>query len=475
MKPLNYNPAAHQEEALKFLAGNNWSGLLNHDTGTGKTFTAFYYAIALAKAIHKAEGRKAKGIIFCPTNLLDNWNIEAIKHLHPLLVKKIHNFCVSKKSETIKKKADLLIESDSSIFAAGISYLRNADFIEAVKKKGFDFLIVDESHFVKSYKSKQTKGLLEVSGGIKGRVLMTGSPLLNSLADVWTQCRVVKPDLLSKTYYGFLKSNFVDRNTWMKQSPDPEMRKKYFPSWEVLESKRPDLMKKLNSVMHVAKKNECVDLPPYIRQQVFTTMDAETSKAYNEMRLSLRAELQGEELTASNQLVKMMRLQQILAFSRCKQELCLQTLEGINLDEHKVIVWCNFRDPLIKLHQFIQKKLKNSKMLIAHGQIDKSDRFELIKKFDNDPTYRVMFATQGALGTGFELTKASYAYYHSKDYRLGHNLQSEGRNYRRGSDIHDRVVRIDGLVKNTTDSVIHKALDSKKGLHDMAKDLRSFI
>lgn len=469
-------PSKHQLDALNFLQNNGWSGLLNHDTGTGKTFTAFFYALTLSKKIMEKRGRKAKGIIFCPTNLLPNWAEESKKHLHPFVIKRIFNYDEAPKSHNIAKRAAHLEESGYGIYIAGLSYLRNVDFLRAATQKGFDFLIVDESHHCKTWNAQQTKGLLTLSKVVPCKVLMTGSPLLNSLQDVWSQAHIVGPKVFSTTYWGFLNTYFFDRNKWMKDKDNPEsIRKSYHPDWKVLTKKKDELFSRLDTIMHVAKKEECVDLPPYLRQKVLTEMDKDTKKAYNEMLKTLKAEMHGREFEAKNALVKMMRLQQILAFSKCKRELCLETLRGIDLTRHKVVVWSNFREPLIQLYDYIAKHLGSDSMLIAHGEMDKDDRFKLIKKFDKDKSIRIMFATQGALGTGFELTQASYAYYHSKDYKLGHNLQSEGRNYRRGSNIHEQVTRIDGIVKGTSDVAVHRALEQKKGLHEMAKDIRSYI
>ena len=470
---FNTTPANHQTEGLSFLKKQNMSGLWNWDTGTGKTRGAFEYCTAVSAFL---QGKKTKGIIFVPTSLLENWKEEAKKHIHPLVLLRIWNYCDSKKSHNIAKRAKFLEESDYGVYVAGLSYLRNTDFLKACLDKNFDFMVCDESHHLKGFKAQQTKGAITLSKKIPYKLLMTGSPLLNSLQDVWSQVHIVKPGLLSPTYYGFLNRYFFDRNAWMRDKTEAKVvQKSYHPDWVILKSRRNDLLAILNKVMHVAKKEECVDLPPYIRQQVYVEMDVETKKAYNNMLDTLRAEMDGKVFEANIALVKYMRLQQILAFSKAKQKLCLETLQSIDIDRHKVIVWCNFRQPLIELHEFVGKHLDPDKLLIAHGEIEKNKRFALIKSFNNDKNKRVIFCTQGALGTGFELTQASYAYYHSKDYKLANDLQSEGRNYRRGSDIHEQIVRIDGLVKSTIDIAVHSALRNKKGLHEMAKDISSYV
>ena len=97
-----------------------------------------------------------------------------------------------------------------------------------------------------------------------------------------------------------------------------------------------------------------------------------------------------------------------------------------------------------------------------HGEISHKDRETNLTAFRGDPNVTVMIANQGAGGVGINMVEASYAIYYSKGFKLEDDLQSEARNYRGGSEVHDKVTRIDIVAAGTIDELITEALHSKQ-------------
>ena len=60
------------------------------------------------------------------------------------------------------------------------------------------------------------------------------------------------------------------------------------------------------------------------------------------------------------------------------------------------------------------------------------------------------------------LIEAPNAIYYSRDFSLEKDIQSEARNYRGGSEIHEKVTRYDLVAKSTIDMDVLKALRAKK-------------
>ena len=81
--------------------------------------------------------------------------------------------------------------------------------------------------------------------------------------------------------------------------------------------------------------------------------------------------------------------------------------------------------------------------------------------FRTDPEVGVMIANQGAGGVGVNLVEAGYSIYYSKGFKLEDDLQSEARNYRGGSEIHEKVTRIDLVATGTIDELVTEALENK--------------
>ena len=84
--------------------------------------------------------------------------------------------------------------------------------------------------------------------------------------------------------------------------------------------------------------------------------------------------------------------------------------------------------------------------------------------FRTNSDVRVMVANQAAAGVGINLVEASYSIYYSKNFSLEHDLQSEARNHRGGSEMHDKVTRIDIVAKGTIDELITEALMNKQNI-----------
>jgi SNF2 family DNA or RNA helicase len=107
------------------------------------------------------------------------------------------------------------------------------------------------------------------------------------------------------------------------------------------------------------------------------------------------------------------------------------------------------------------------------GEQNHKEKDEAMDSFRKDSSVRVMIANQAAGGVGVNLVEADYAVYFSKNFSLKDDLQSEARNYRGGSNIHEKVTRIDIVCRDTIDDVIAEALASKQDISNKVLD-RSF-
>ena len=130
----------------------------------------------------------------------------------------------------------------------------------------------------------------------------------------------------------------------------------------------------------------------------------------------------------------------------------------------QVIVWTNFASTYDSISKVLDK------LEITHGRIvggqTNNARVKVMDDFAQG-TIRCVLANQKAGGTGINLTQASYSIYYSRSYALGEDLQSQARNYRGGSNIHQKVTRIDLVTPDSIDTTILGALSSKLELAEM--------
>jgi SNF2 family DNA or RNA helicase len=110
----------------------------------------------------------------------------------------------------------------------------------------------------------------------------------------------------------------------------------------------------------------------------------------------------------------------------------------------------------------------------AHGDVSDKEKMESVSKFNNNSDYRVFIGHPISLGVGINLVAASYCIYYSRNFSLEADIQSEARNYRGGSEIHDKITRIDIIAKDTLDELILQALENKMKIsEELLKDWRN--
>jgi len=85
----------------------------------------------------------------------------------------------------------------------------------------------------------------------------------------------------------------------------------------------------------------------------------------------------------------------------------------------------------------------------------------------------VIIANPAAGGVGISLIQASYAIYYSKGFSLEADLQSEARNHRGGSEMHEKITRIDLVARGTIDEVVNEALKSKLNVAEQILEKRN--
>ena len=143
----------------------------------------------------------------------------------------------------------------------------------------------------------------------------------------------------------------------------------------------------------------------------------------------------------------------------------------------KVIVWSVFADTYpdikksfesvgLKYHFDDDRKDDDKYYTMLTGKQSQKQKKAAIDALQNDPNCRGVLANQKAGGTGVNLTAASYCIYVTWDFALENHIQSEARNYRGGSGIHDKVTRIDLVVPNSIQAYMLDALHAKENMSE---------
>jgi SNF2 family DNA or RNA helicase len=471
----------HQEKAVS-MAVNSTPPLeclgIFYDIGTGKSRTA----IEILRYLCARHGVLQRTLILAPKIVLTNWKREITRYSRIMdrdiviltgsqyqRVKQLAETCVV---EGVLKRPKIVI---TNYEALGMDKLYNmlTDWTPEV-------MIADEAHRLKNPEGKRAKAAIRLADKTKYRYALTGTPILNSAMDVFNVFRFLdKGQTFGTNFWKFRAQWFEDDNAGWSG------KKGYFPKY----SPRPETYAEFNKLIYrkalTVKKSECLDLPPFVRKKVYVELSPEQDKLYQEMKRDYLAWIQamsGERkaVVAQMAVTKALRLQQIVtgyaktedgSVHKIKENPRLEALRELLEDlhgEHKIIVWSVFHENYTDIATVC--KALGLDFAELHGKISSRERDTNIDRFCHDPKCRVLIGNQSAGGIGINLVQSDIAIYFSKNFSLEHDLQSEGRNYRGGSEAHSSVTRIDIVATNTIDELIAEALASKQDIASQILD-----
>lgn len=446
----------HQIEGISRAVQGNYFGFF-FDPGLGKTRTM----IEVLRRVFASNNQVVDTTIVSPLITLQNWKKEI------LMFSKVNPKDVIVLTGSGANKAKQVRSAGpNKIFVTNYESLLNKELLQAFLERGIKTLICDESHYVKNPTSKRTKAVHALAERAFYRYILTGTPVLNSAEDIWAQAYIL--DLgqrFEKKFFYFKTKYFEDKNRSMPKA-------KYFPNWVVRPSALEAFNKMLSEMTMSAKKEECLDLPPLLVKEVEVELTAKQRKHYDEVRKHFITYCDDAACVASIALTKALRMQEIASGYMSldngesilfEENPKLDALEELleTYQKHKIIVWANF----VENHKMIARLLdkKGIKYVMLTGAETPNEKFASMEAFEKDPEVRVCIGSQ-AVGIGVNLVSSSVSIYFSCGFKLGDDIQSEARNHRSGSEIHEAIYRINLIASNTLDRTTHDALRDKKVL-----------
>ena len=178
---------------MKFLTDHGFGALLADDMGLGKTIQTIAW-ILLSRSPSTSNALRPF-LIVAPLTLLSNWRHEFAKFAPGLKVY-VHqgeNRQLSRGFKLMTKDCDVVITS-YSLLVRDYSILRETDW---------EGLVLDEAQAIKNPDTQVARATRSL--GARKRVALTGTPIENSVSDVWSL-----EEFLNPTFLGDRKS-FADR------------------------------------------------------------------------------------------------------------------------------------------------------------------------------------------------------------------------------------------------------------------------
>lgn len=457
----------HQKQAIG-AAKDLPNYALFHEPGCGKSRSVLSILLAkFEKDLNYSQTKKFYNtLILAPIVILEQWKREWEKYsdINPNYILVLTG-TGQKKNRAVSEARNYINLGQSRIIISNYEALYNHglyDFFLSFAQ----VLVCDESSRLKCPKAKRTKLVTAISDQCRHRYLLSGTPVLNSQLDIFSQFRILDGGVtFGKNFFAFRAKYFHDKNAGWKGGQN------YFPDWRPKESANAEIRELIRPISSRVTKEECMDLPPLVREEIFVELTPPQRKTYNEMKETLITFLNDKACVAQMALTKCIRLQQMVSgfmkfddgSERSFQDFAKLTALKDLLEDiapyHKVIIWCIYK----RNYEDIRKVCAELGLGYAelHGEV--LDKDEQVQRFQTDITTRVMIANPAAGGLGVNLTSASYSIFYSRSFSLEADLQSESRNHRGGSKEagHSKITRIDLIAKDTIDNDITFALKNK--------------
>ena len=420
---------------FKTLEYLGFGGILGDEMGLGKTIQAIIFILS---------SKGSKTLIVAPTSLIYNWISEFEKFAPRLKVAAVNG---------LKDSREEIINNIENYDVIITTYNLLKRDLERYKALEFDCCILDEAQNIKNPNSQNAIAVKEIRA--KTRFALSGTPVENSLMDLWSIFDFIMPGYLYDQ-----KRFSVRYHKKLKESP------------EILE----DLNRLIKPfILRRRKKDVLKELPDKIEKTLMVSLEQEQKKVYktyaNHAMELIKNKVENDEFKNSKIeiLSYITKLRQLCldptvlmndySGGSAKIEALVENLHNGIEQGHRVLVFSQFTSVL----KNIQKRLAVEGISFSYldGSVPSEKRMNLVKNF-NDGENSVFLISLKAGGTGLNLTSADVVIHFDPWWNPAVEEQATDRAHRIGQKNVVSVIKI--IAKGTIEEKILSLQEEKKKL-----------
>ena len=319
-------------------------------------------------------------------------------------------------------------------------------------------MIADEAQYIKNNNTQNAKAIKQISSEV--RFASTGTPIENSLSELWSIFDYIMPGYLFK-YRKFkelyetpiVKDNNQYRMNQLKRMIEP-------------------------FILRRVKKEVLTELPDKTVTVLYNEMQEEQQKIYLSYLARAKKEvaeeikLNGFENSQIKILALLMRLRQICCHpslflqdysgESSKLTQCIEVMEDAIASGHKILLFSGYTS----MFEMTEKQIKSKgiQYLKLTGQTKVADRINLVDKFNEDENIKVFLISLKAGGTGLNLTGADVVIHYDPWWNVSSENQATDRTYRIGQKNNVQVYKL--ITKNSIEEKIYELQQKKAKLID---------
>lgn len=382
----------YQKEGFQWinvLQQTDKGGILADDMGLGKTIQTLTQLLKFFETYQKLTA-----MIVCPASLINNWQEEILK-----FTPQLHFFVYHDQSRKLTSQE---IENYQIIIT---SYNVLQKDIKILKNINFDYVVLDESQYIKNPHSKTTRAVFAINS--KHKLCLSGTPLQNHTFDIYSQIHFLNPNVLGSI------ENFKNRfSILIDQCEENETRD------ELRQLLDPFILRR-------TKKQVAKELPEKSETIIYCTMEEPQREIYEYYRERYKNQLLSQIQRDGIQKSKF-HIFQGFTFLRqiCnspelvkegipynKTPIKLKMLQEKLIDkssDNKALIFSQF----IGMLGLIEQHIKKDKWNYAYfdGKTPLGKRTSEIERFQTDEDCKLFLISIKAGNVGLNLTAADYVY-----------------------------------------------------------------
>ena len=434
---------------LHLLSGFGLGACLADDMGLGKTIQV------LALLLIQRARQKAKlppCLLVAPASLLANWAAELERFAPDLRARIVHPSAM-----TAEEARQFGPEAAAGLDLAITSYgtLLRMPVLGEIRWR---LLILDEAQAVKNPGAKQTKAVKALHA--QARIALTGTPVENSLGDLWSIFDVINPGLLggAKQFYAYTKGLAA-------RTENP-----YGPLRELV---RPYILRRMKT-----DRSVIADLPDKTEVKAYCHLSRKQAALYTQTVEDLAQQLEATDGIERKGLVlsMLMRLKQVCnhpsqwlhdgGWSEAESGKLTRLraiAETVAARQEKLLVFTQFREATAPLAAFLGGVFGRSGLVLS-GTTAVKQRRSLVQQFQEDEAVPFFVLSLKAGGTGLTLTAASHVVHFDRWWNSAVENQATDRAFRIGQKRNVLVHKF--VVRGTVEERIDEMIESKQGLSD---------
>ena len=424
---------------LRTLYELGFNGILADDMGLGKTLQV----IALLDQLETDK----PSLVVCPSSLIYNWEDEVHKFSQTLSVT-----CIVSDANTRKTMIHAIC--GKHLYVTSYDYIRrDIELYDAIE---FEYVILDESQYIKNQKTKNATSVKQLHALHK--LALSGTPIENSLAELWSVFDFLMPQYLYNYHY-FQKKFETDIVKNQDQKKIQQLQKMVSPF-----------------ILRRNKKDVLLELPDKIEKTQLIPFTQQESELYfanlAQINTQLQEIFQMEKVDKIVILSMLTKLRQICCEPRMiydniyqsssKMKACMDLICNYKANHQQVLLFSSFTKVFDLMEE--ELKLNGIRYFILTGGTSKETRRELVQRFQEGEA-DVFLISLKAGGTGLNLTKAQAVIHYDPWWNISAQNQATDRAYRIGQYHNVMVHQL--IMKESIEEKIQILQAKKKELADM--------